>query len=312
MFSDEVQKKLAYYVYFLRDPRDQTVFYVGKGVENRVFAHVANALKDQGSESDKIQHIQAIHKAGNAVEHLILRHGLTEETAFELEAAMIDFIGLKNLRNDQNGHYSNDFGLMSTDAIKAMYEADPFDEKTAEPLLLININKLFKRDMSTDQIYEATRASWKIGGNRRKVAKYAVATYRGLTREVYRISEWYQVEDSRWAFNGELADEERRLKYRHKSIAHLFPKGASFPVRYINCQNKDWTKALKQQTRDMIYNMQIALDGKLHFKHLNQQSGYITLQNLLDGKIVITNKQTGQERLFNHVDELLKDGWAID
>ena len=69
---------------------------------------------------------------------------------------------------------------------------------------------------------------------------------------------------------------------------------------------------LKQQTKDMIYNMQIAPDGKLHFKHFNQQSGYITLQNLLDGKIVITNKQTGQERLFNHVDELLEDGWAID
>lgn len=312
MFSDEVSNKLAHYVYLLRDPSNQTVFYVGKGVGNRVFAHVANALKGQGNESDKIQHIQAVYTAGNAVEHLILRHGLTKETAFELEAAIIDFIGLKNLTNNQNGHYSNDFGLMSTDAVKAMYEAEPFNENDAEPLLLININGQFKRDMDFSQIYEATRTSWKLGGNRRKSALYAVATYRGLTREVYKINDWYQVEDLRWAFNGELADEERRLKYRHKSIVHLFPKGAANPVRYINCKNKDWTQSLKQRTKDMIYNMQIAPDGKLHFKHLNQQSGYITLQNLLDGKMVVTNKQTGQEHLFNDVDELLENGWAID
>ena len=245
MFSDEVCNKLAHYVYLLRDPSDQTVFYVGKGVGNRVFDHVTDALKGQGSKSDKIQHIQAVYKAGNAVEHLILRHSLTEEAAFELEAAIIDFIGLKNLTNNQSGHYSNDFGLMSTDAVKAMYEADPFDEKTAEPLLLININRLFKRDMTIEQIYEATRSAWRLGDDRNK-AKYAVATYRGLTREVYRINEWYQVEDRRWAFKGERANEKTRNKYRHKSIVHLFPKGASFPVRYINCKNRNWTKALKQ------------------------------------------------------------------
>ena len=38
-FAPEVQKKLAYYVYRLIDPRSGQTFYVGKGRQNRVFAH---------------------------------------------------------------------------------------------------------------------------------------------------------------------------------------------------------------------------------------------------------------------------------
>lgn len=39
MFSQSVIEKLKYYVYLLQDPRDNSVFYVGKGVGNRVFQH---------------------------------------------------------------------------------------------------------------------------------------------------------------------------------------------------------------------------------------------------------------------------------
>lgn len=233
MFSNTTRAKLGHYVYFLRDPRNQSIFYVGKGLGNRVFTHVANAPNAPDYPSDKIEQIQAIQKEGKSVEHFILRHGLDERSAFELEAAMIDFIGLQNLTNQQGGHHSNDFGLMSVEAIQTMYAAERFNEATAEPLLLININKEFRRDMNSEQIYNATRVSWKLGKNREK-AKYAVTTYRGLTREVYKIHRWYQVED-RWAFEGEAADIDTQQKYRHKSIAHLFGQGAANPVRYINC-----------------------------------------------------------------------------
>lgn len=233
MFSNAICSQLGHYVYFLRDPRDRGIFYVGKGLGNRVFAHVTDALNKQGNPSDKIEQIQAIYDAGKSVEHFILRHGLDEHSAFELEAAMIDFIGLQNLTNQQGGHHSNDFGLMSVEAIQAMYETERFDEATAEPLLLININKEFRRNMNSEQIYEATRASWKLGNNRHK-AQYAVATYCGLTREVYTIHRWYPV-GNRWAFEGKAADANTQQKYRHKSIAHLFGQGAANPVRYINC-----------------------------------------------------------------------------
>ena len=45
-FSEEVEKELKYYVYRLIDPRNGQTFYVGKGKNNRVFAHVNQALKD--------------------------------------------------------------------------------------------------------------------------------------------------------------------------------------------------------------------------------------------------------------------------
>ena len=39
MFSDYVAEQLKAYVYLLIDPRDDQVFYVGKGNGNRVFHH---------------------------------------------------------------------------------------------------------------------------------------------------------------------------------------------------------------------------------------------------------------------------------
>jgi len=230
VFSQSVVEQLGYYVYFLRDPGNAEVFYVGKGTGNRVFDHVACALAGV-SESEKLDRIREIQCSGCKVEHFVLRHGLTEKAAFEVEAAMVDFIGMSNLANKQSGHYSDDFGIKTTDEITAMYSAAPF--VADEPLLLININKLFDREMNASEIYEATRKSWVLGPRRNK-AKYVVATYRGLTREVYKINRWFQV-DKRWGFDGELADETVRKKLCYKSIAALAKRGAANPIRYINC-----------------------------------------------------------------------------
>lgn len=38
-FNPEVCEELEYYVYRLVDPRNGQTFYVGKGKNNRVFAH---------------------------------------------------------------------------------------------------------------------------------------------------------------------------------------------------------------------------------------------------------------------------------
>lgn len=230
MFTQSVIEQLGYYVYFLRDSNTKEVFYVGKGKENRVFEHVACALTEV-TESDKLDRIKTIKKSGNSVEHFVLRHGLTERSAFEVEAAVIDFVGISNLSNVQSGHYSTDFGIKTTEEVDAMYSAPPFD--TDKPVMLININKLFDREMTETEIFEATRKSWVVGP-RRNTAKYAVATYRGLTREVYEINDWYQIGD-RWAFNGKRADEDTRTSLRYKSVAGLSKRGAANPIRYINC-----------------------------------------------------------------------------
>lgn len=233
MFSQSVIEHLKYYVYFLRDPINNEVFYIGKGTGNRVFNHVSCAL-DTDYLSDKIARIQAITSAGHQVEHFILRHGLDEGTAFEVEAPMIDFIGMENLSNLQSGHYSGEFGIKSSDEIIALYNATELE--TEEPILLININRLYHRQMNETELYESTRQAWVIG-NRRNNAKYAVATFRGLTREVYKIESWFEIKvkgKTRWGFNGQLADEPIRQSMRYKSISSYFLKGASNPIRYVN------------------------------------------------------------------------------
>jgi hypothetical protein len=232
MFTDEILTELQYYVYFLRDPRDEQVFYVGKGTKNRLFDHVDCAI-DAPTESDKLALIRDIHASGREVEHFILRHGMDEDTAFEVEAAVIDFVGLNALANVQGGHYSTDFGIKTVDEVVAMYQAAHL--ATNLPVILLNIGKLFDRQMSDQEIYAATRSAWVVGAKRDK-ARYAIATCRGITREVFEIREWVKEPDGRWSFNGVRAEDPVRAELKGKSVAHLAKRGAANPVRYRNCQ----------------------------------------------------------------------------
>lgn len=142
---------------------------------------------------------------------------------------------MENLLNLQSGHYSSDFGIKSSDEIIAVYEAEPLT--TELPVLLININRGYRRDMTVDDIYQATRMSWVLG-KRKDNAQYAVTTYRGLTREVFTIRDWFANEvdgKPRWGFNGQVAPKAIRDDLIHKDISTLFLRGAANPVRYINC-----------------------------------------------------------------------------
>lgn len=234
MFTQSVIEKLGHYVYYLQHPVSGEVFYVGKGVGNRVFEHMSGAVKTD-SKTEKLDTIRAIIASGHQPVHYILRHGLSEPAAFEVEAALIDFIGIRNLHNLQAGHKSSDFGIRTAQEIVALYEAE--DLSTSEPALLININRLYHRQMTEPELYEATRKSWVLGP-RKNNAKYAIATYRGLTREVYRIERWFEVESKgrlRWGFDGVLAAESIRQSLCYKSVSSYFRKGAANPIKYLNC-----------------------------------------------------------------------------
>jgi hypothetical protein len=234
MFSQSVIEKLEFYVYFLQDPRTEEIFYVGQGSGNRVFNHLEGAIKTD-RETEKLDKIRSIVESGNTVKHYILRHGLTEDVSLAIEASLIDFIGMKNLSNLQGGYYSSDYGLKTSDEITAMYNPEEFS--TDEAVILININKSYHREITDEELYEVTRKSWGLG-DRRNGAKYAIATYEGLTREVYEIHNWFPIEvkgETRWGFNGRPANGDLRKEMRYKSIASYTKKGASFPVRYLNC-----------------------------------------------------------------------------
>jgi hypothetical protein len=65
---------------------------------------------------------------------------------------------------------------MTIEDIKINYEAD--DIVIEEPLLLININKLYYKQISYSEIYEATRKSWRINLDRAKNIKIACSVYK--------------------------------------------------------------------------------------------------------------------------------------
>lgn len=58
-FSQQTIESLTYYVYALVDPRDNRIFYIGKGKGNRIFQHAKDALNDN-DQSLKLDIIRSI------------------------------------------------------------------------------------------------------------------------------------------------------------------------------------------------------------------------------------------------------------
>jgi uncharacterized protein len=250
-FPMSVVEKLDYYVYLLIDPETNQIFYIGKGTGNRIFAHVYAAITDE-TPNDKLDKIREIRTKGLEVKHIVHRHGLTEKEAFEVEAALIDFIGLSGLTNQVQGYDSDDRGQMSVSEVVAKYEA-PIVE-ISEPVLLITVNRYYRRGMSPEMLYEITRGNWVIGA-RRNQARYAFAVYKGIIREVYEIKRWFPApaddteikrqwaaehsinseakQKKRWQFEGKIAESLRH--YVGGSVERYSKIGAQNPIRYVNC-----------------------------------------------------------------------------
>jgi hypothetical protein len=237
-FSPSITEKLGHYVYILINPETGSVFYVGKGTGNRIFAHLNHAISSP-LENDKLDKIRAIQEKGLQVKHIIHRHGLTEKEAFEVEASLIDFIGIDDLTNIVKGHYSDNRGRMNISDITARYDAPTI--KIVEPAILIRVNRLFTHDISNERLYEITRGNWVTGKNRNK-AKYAFSVYHGIVRQVYEIQGWFPVAartpeqktQARWRFNGIVA--QNLQHYVGGSVEEYVNYGAQNPIKYINCK----------------------------------------------------------------------------
>ena len=130
-FDEKTIHKLKAYVYALFDPLENRPFYIGKGRGNRVFQHVEGALTEY-KESNKYEKIREIRSRSfaNRVEHSIIRHGMSDEVAFEVESALIDLANRTgaNLTNEVTGHNSIEIGMMSADDIIRKYNAQPLND----------------------------------------------------------------------------------------------------------------------------------------------------------------------------------------
>lgn len=238
MFSTTTIGKINYYVYCLVDPRTNKTFYVGKGKENRVFAHVQEALGKEGNESDKLDLIREIHAAGLEVEHYILRHGLEEKVALEVEAAVIDALGLDELKNEVKGH-NTERGKISCEELEIMMGAQKAELK--HDVLAIKINQLYRRDMTKNELYEATRKYWRLSKGNAEKMTYVLAVVEGIVRGVFEPKEWHVDEREenknqkvkRIAFRGEMASDEVWNQYVGKSISHYSKTQGQNPTVYL-------------------------------------------------------------------------------
>lgn len=241
-----VVEKLGYYVYLLIDPRSGQVFYVGKGVGSRCFAHIWEARKtarDSKGDYEKLSTIRDIEQSGQQVRIEILRHGLTEDQAFQLEAAAMDLLGFSDLANRVVGHGIRVLGRMSIDDINAQYGAKPVDFDPAHKVILIR-SRRFHRGMSRDALYETTRVWWRMGSRRLK-ADYAMAVHGGVVRAVYKIERWITPSEAdiaeeqnrvgRYGFVGQR-DKQMEDRYLFADVSAYLPEqGGRNPIRYINC-----------------------------------------------------------------------------
>ncbi|MEI7455969.1 MAG: GIY-YIG nuclease family protein [Nitrosomonadales bacterium] len=107
--EQEVLKE--YYVYELRDPRDDAVFYVGKGKGRRAEHHEKEAINNDEKETAKLAKIREICARNESPKIVVIGRFESEATALAVEAVMIHWVyghdsdyEESNLTNIQGGH----------------------------------------------------------------------------------------------------------------------------------------------------------------------------------------------------------------
>lgn len=236
----EVARKIGYYVYLYVDPRNNKPFYVGKGRGPRALAHLAAT-----GPSRKARRLRAIRRVGLKARIDILAHGLDEKTAFRVEGAVIDALGLDT--NVARGRHSPQFGRLPLRDLIAHYRAKQVTIR--HPVVLIRINRLYHPSMSPTALYEATRGVWRLNRDRASMAKFAFAVFEGVVREVFTIHRWVRAGSTpyktrslsdveapgRLEFVGRVASRSIQRRYVDHSVRRYFRQGLQSPVVYRNC-----------------------------------------------------------------------------
>ena len=111
---------------------------------------------------------------------------------------------------------------------------------------MIKINQLYHYGMTDFEIYEATRAYWRVNIEQASKVEYAFSVYDGMVLEVFKIAQWFPAGscfnsrmevigelNKRYEFVGSIASEDIRKKYVGKMVSDLFPKGNQNPIKYV-------------------------------------------------------------------------------
>jgi hypothetical protein len=200
----DVSDALGYYVYGLVDPRNEQIFYVGKGKGSRFLSHEREAVQGDGT-SAKHERIRQILAEGVRPRVDVIRHGLPDDAAaFLVEAAVIDALS-PGLTNAVRGRGD---GRLPLDELKVRYAA-PELTSDVPPAVLVRLSRWrnapeeiepghfragngWRPDMTSTELADSVRAWWKINVRsvERRRIKHAVAVVQGVTRGVFEIGTW--------------------------------------------------------------------------------------------------------------------------
>ena len=264
----ETIEKLKHYVYLLRDPKKNVVFYVGKGKGGRCLQHLKEA-EDNPSQNNKIKEINNLLKKYKKVKIDILRHGLSEEDALKIESSVIDTLGLENLKNENRGHGA---GIMDLEELELKYEAEELKKEDIKEKIMICIvkpswynrkKKLYaeKPELTKKFLDDYKGFAWRVDLERANKCKYVFDVSSRLIREIYEVKEWKKMnkeiyegemkeyvdhgflgERGDWKnvrkrkyFEGKVAPKEIRKKYLHKRVpSHILAEKQQNPIKYVN------------------------------------------------------------------------------
>ena len=95
-----------YYVYTLTDPRNDTIFYVGKGKGDRAWKH--GRLQDRCGNVRKDNLIKKLQRLGMEPQVTIVKEFVYEEDAYDYEDHLTESIGIENLTNAKIGQRAPD------------------------------------------------------------------------------------------------------------------------------------------------------------------------------------------------------------
>lgn len=242
-FSNATKSALKFYVYILCDDND-VPFYVGKGVENRVFEHEAETC-DKALNMAKFLKIQSLLENNIKIKKYIIHAGLSEDEALACETALINMMHFMEqpITNIINGKANILEEVLSVERIESKFGTaikvdDVFDNIDRQEGIIEYIARLKKplSSFSIESTISYLEKNEKSGTFLKDHPKHIAIFHNKIFEGYYdlNISTYDVVENGRIKVKAKLSGFVPNNKY-NKYIGLVFDvdKTTSYPMRIL-------------------------------------------------------------------------------